>query len=108
MAELWGQITTAQGSAVALLAAVFLLVVFGRLIPLRQMEALRKDKDAQIATWRAVAEREAAARQEVQRQNGELLELARTAGHVLTALPTPQQEVTASAPVAQLPAAPAP
>lgn len=106
MGELWGQVSITQGGAGALLAIVALLVFFGRLIPLRQLEALRKDKDQQIATWRAVAEREAAARMEIQRQNGELLELARTAGHVLTAFPTPPQGVTASAPVAQAPSAP--
>jgi hypothetical protein len=104
--ELWGQVSITQGGAAAIVAPIVLLVLLGRLVSLRQLEALRKDKDEQIATWRATAEREAAARMEIQRQNGELLELARTAGHVLTAFPTPPQGVTASAPVAQLPTAP--
>lgn len=107
MGEVWGQISITQGGAAALLAVFVLLVLLGRLVPLRTLEARLKDRDEQLQaeraeknTWRATAERESAARLALQAQNGELLELARTAGHVLTALPTPTG-VTASAPVDQ-------
>lgn len=114
MAELWGQVNLAQGGAVAVLAVVFLLVVFGRLVPLRQLEALRKDKNEQLAevraerdTWRAAAQSEAVARQTLQAQTAESLELSRTAVHLLTAMPLPSANgVTASAVVQ--PASPAP
>lgn len=109
MGELWAQVPVAQGGAVAILAIFVLLIAFGRLVPLRTLEARLKDKDEQLQAeraekgiWRAAAERESSARRALQSQNGELLELARTAGHVLGALPQPaRQEVTAGAPVDQ-------
>lgn len=107
MAQLWGSISVTQGGAAALLAIVVLLILFGRIVPLRMLESLRRDKDEQIQTWRAAYEGERAARLDLQAQNGVLLESARTMGHVLGALPQPaRQEVTAGAPVDQAPAPP--
>lgn len=114
MDQLWGQISITQGGAAAILAVLVLLILLGRLVPLRYLDALRKDKNEQLTevrserdNWRAAAEREATARMAAQEQLGELMELARTAGHVLGALPQPaRQEVTAGAPVDQAPAPP--
>jgi hypothetical protein len=102
-----------QGGAVAILSIVALLVFLGRLVPRRTLDDLRADRDARIQeiaaerdTWRAAHRESEAARQVAQGQVGELLELSRTAGHVLTALPQPaSQEVTASGSVASTPTA---
>lgn len=112
MGEVLAQVNVAQVGASGILAFLVLLVLLGRLVPRKTLEDLRADKNEQLAatraerdTWKQAALDEAATCRALQAQNGELLELARTAGHVLTSLPT-GQEVTASAPVAQLPAAP--
>lgn len=113
MEEFLGQ-TGFQLSAAAILAVVILLVLTGRLVPRRTLEDAREDRElrarelaAERDTWRVAAERECAARIELQGQMAELLELSRTAAHVLSALPQPvSQGVTASAALARLPDAP--
>lgn len=107
MGELWAQIPIAQGGAVAILAIVVLLVLMGRIVPRRTLDDLRADRDARIReiaaerdTWRAAHGVSEEARHDAQGQVRELLELSRTAGHVLGALPQPAgREVTAGAPV---------
>lgn len=109
MADFFGGINIAQGGAVAILGVVFLLVMLGRLVPRRTVEDLRADRDARLGevsrerdTWREAHRESEEARHLLQAQVGELLELSRTAGHVLAALPAPQG-VTTSASLAQLP-----
>jgi hypothetical protein len=114
--ELWDQAGVLQLSAATILAIVILLVLTGRLVPRRQVEDLREDRDRRIReisserdTWRLVAEREAAARAQLQESTLELQELSRTAVHLLSALPTPPgREVKAGAPLGPLPPPPAP
>jgi hypothetical protein len=113
--ELWDQAGFLQLSAATILAVVILLILTGRLVPRRQVEDLREDRELRIReisaerdTWRVVAEREAAARAQSQESTMELLELSRTAVHLLSALPSPSgREVTAGAPLGPLPPPPA-
>lgn len=92
MNELLG-INVAQGGAVALVTLVVLLIFFGKLVPRSVLEDVRQDRDARIAealaerdTWRDAHKESETARIEAQNQVGELLELSRTADHVLRAL----------------------
>jgi hypothetical protein len=90
--ELMG-INVAQGGAVAILAVVVLFIVRGSLVPRSVLEDVRKDRDARVAeilaerdTWRDAHRESERARVEAQSQVGELLELSRTADHVLRSL----------------------
>lgn len=92
MSELLG-INIAQGGAAALVALVVLMILLGRLVPRSVLEDVRADRDARVAeiaaerdTWRTAHRESEAARQEAQSQAGELLELSRTADHVLRAI----------------------
>jgi hypothetical protein len=119
--ELWDQVGFLQASAGTIVLIGLLLIFTGRLVPRRTVEDVREDRDARLAdrdarirelaaerdTWRAACERSEVARMELQAQTAEQLELSRTAVHLLAALPQ-ASGVTASAPVAQLPAAPTP
>ncbi len=75
-----------------LLVLVVLLILTGRLVPRSTLVDMREERD----TWRAAHSESEAARQAEREQVTELLELSRTAGHVLTALPR-AREVTAGA-----------
>lgn len=102
MAELMG-INLAQGGAVALLALVVLMIFTGRLVPRRTYDDLIQERD----TWRTAHTRSEEARQVERDQTQELLELSRTAGRVLTALPRrPREEVETVDPLDQVPAPP--
>jgi hypothetical protein len=113
--ELWDQVGFLQASAGTIVLIGLLLIFTGRLVPRREdRDARLADRDARIRelaaerdTWRAACERSEVARMELQAQTAEQLELSRTAVHLLAALPQ-ASGVTASAPVAQLPAAPTP
>jgi hypothetical protein len=90
--ELLG-INVASGGAAALVTLVVLLILMGRLVPRSVLEDVRKDRDARVAevigerdTWRDAHRESEAARMESQAQVGELLELSRTADHVLRAI----------------------
>ncbi|NUS16301.1 MAG: hypothetical protein HOY69_33705 [Streptomyces sp.] len=83
-----------QGGATAVLVVVVLLILRGRLVPRSVLEDIRADRDARIAelaaerdSWRAAHDRSEVARHIAQDQAGELLELARTADHMLRSLP---------------------
>jgi hypothetical protein len=102
MTEIYGIATSDLGAA-ALVGVVVLLVLTGRLVPRSHLSDLRADRDARIQeiagerdTWRDAHQVSEEARREAQDQVGELLELSRTADHVLRSLPRPG-EVTASA-----------
>lgn len=92
MTELLG-VNVASGGAVALVTLVVLLIFFGKLVPRSVLEDVRKDRNDRIAevvaerdTWREAHRVSEAARIEAQSQVGELLELSRTADHVLRAI----------------------
>lgn len=92
MNELLG-VNVAQGGAAALVTLVVLLILMGRLVPRSVLEDVRKDRDARVSevlserdTWRDAHRESEAARMEAQAQVGELLELSRTADHVLRAI----------------------
>lgn len=105
MVDLLGFRPTDLG-AVALVGIIVLLVLRGQLVPRRQIEDLRTDKDQQIEdlraerdTWRRAHDRSEEARREAQDQAGEMLEMSRTAGYFFNALPQPRRsrEVSADA-----------
>jgi F0F1-type ATP synthase membrane subunit b/b' len=90
--ELLG-INVAQGGAAALVTLVVLLILLGRLVPRSVLQDVRADRDARIAeiaaerdTWRDAHKESESARMDAQSQVGELLELSRTADHVLRSL----------------------
>lgn len=92
MSELMG-INVAQGGAVALVTLVVLLIFFGKLVPRRVLEDVRSDRNDRVKelaaerdTWRNAYVESEKARLEAQNQVGELLELSRTADHVLRSL----------------------
>lgn len=92
MNELLG-INVAQGGAAALVTLVVLLILLGRLVPRSVLQDVRADRDARLAeiaaerdTWRDAHRESESARVEAQAQVGELLELSRTADHVLRAI----------------------
>ncbi|MDX3527126.1 hypothetical protein P1P75_11900 [Streptomyces sp. ID05-39B] len=92
MNELLG-VNIAEGGAAALVTLVVLLIFLGRLVPRSVLEDVRKDRDARVAeilaerdTWRDAHRESERARMEAQSQVGELLELSRTADHVLRAI----------------------
>lgn len=83
-----------QGGAVTVVAAIVMLILRGSLVPASVLRDLRADRDARIAeiaaerdTWRAAHEASETARHTAQEQVGELLELSRTADHLLRSLP---------------------
>lgn len=84
MSELFG-INVANGGAIGLLALVFLFVLTGKLIPRRTHEDLIADRD----NWRSAYLESEKARKAEHEQTGELLEMARLGGNILTALPRP-------------------
>lgn len=93
MSEISGVTLLMQGGAWTIVAFVVLLVFRGNLVPRSVLEDVRKDRDARIAevigernTWRDAHKESEAARIDAQHQVGELLELSRTADHVLRAL----------------------
>lgn len=82
MSEIFG-INPVQGGATALLALVILLILTGRLVPRSVLRDTQLDRDY----WRAACAEEAKARRDERDLTKELLEVARTADQVLTALP---------------------
>jgi DNA/RNA endonuclease G (NUC1) len=83
----WTAVLTPSLGATGLLAGVVIMILTGRLVPRRQLDDLRSDKDAQIETWKTAYER-AMEGQDVQRGHiVALLEANRTATHVIQALP---------------------
>lgn len=74
--------------ASGILVIVVLLVLRGGLIPRQVHEDRMKDKDAQVEYYRTAYEREVARGVELTSQVTTLMEVASTAEHVLTSLPT--------------------
>lgn len=84
MSEVFG-VNPVDAGAGALLALVILLILTGRLIPRRTHEDVITDRD----NWRNAFLQSEAARKVEHDQTGELLEMAKLGGHILTALPHP-------------------
>lgn len=82
MTEIFG-LDIAQGGAAGLLCLVVVMVLTGRLVPRSALEDARADRDY----WRAAHAEEVSARQAERGLTNELLEVARTADHVLASLP---------------------
>jgi hypothetical protein len=90
-----------QGGATAVLVVVILLILAGRLVPRRVVSDIRSDRDDRIAemreevlTWRTAYETSEKAREVIQNQFGELLELARTTDQFIRAIsvhPSPER-----------------
>lgn len=95
MNEIFGVAPTDAG-AVALLTLVVLFILTGRLIPRRTHEDVIADRDK----WQQAYFESEKARGLEHEQTGELLQMARLGGDLLTALPRPGQSadegVTAS------------
>ncbi|TXS39701.1 hypothetical protein [Streptomyces sp. t39] len=99
MSELFG-LKVGDAGAIGLVVIVVLLILTGRLVPRSTVEDVRADRDARLAeltserdTWRDAHKESEVARQVAQGQVGELLELSRTADHLLRSLPQPDWEV---------------
>ncbi len=86
MSEVFG-INPGDAGAAALLVLVVLLILTGRLIPRRTHEDVLADRER----WRQAFLESEAARKVEHEQTGELLEMAKLGGHILTALPHPVQ-----------------
>ncbi|THA56091.1 hypothetical protein [Streptomyces sp. A1136] len=97
MTELFGLSPTDLGVS-GLLVLVVLLILTGRLVPRSTLLDMREERD----TWRAAHTESEAARQAEREQVTELLELSRTAGHVLTSLPR-AKEVDSDGALAAMP-----
>lgn len=105
MTDVFTAVNPVQGGAVGLLAIVVLMVLTGRLVPRSTLQDMRDERD----TWRAAHTASEEARQLEREQVGELMEMARIGGHILTSLPYPGQaqgEVSAGGPVDQAPGPP--
>ncbi|MET9909666.1 hypothetical protein ABZZ74_23175 [Streptomyces sp. NPDC006476] len=84
MSEVFG-INASDAGLGALLTLVILLILTGKLIPRRTHEDVIADRD----NWRSAYLESEKARKVEHEQTGELLEMARLGGHILTALPHP-------------------
>lgn len=100
MTELLG-INASDAGAAGIVILVVLLILLGRLVPRAVLQDVRSDRDARLAeiaterdTWRAAHLESEAARQVAQGQVGELLELSRTADHLLRSLPQAREAST--------------
>ncbi|MEU1421461.1 hypothetical protein [Kitasatospora sp. NPDC005751] len=89
-----------QGGAAAILSAVVMLILVGRLVPRSVLEDVRADRDAQLAelraerdSWKAAHATSEEARHLDQDSVRELLEVARTTEHLMRALPSPKAMV---------------
>jgi hypothetical protein len=84
VSEIFG-IQASDAGLGALLTLVILLILTGRLVPRRTHEDTLADRD----NWRQAYLESEKARKVEHEQTGELLEMARLGGHILTALPHP-------------------
>lgn len=90
----------AQGGAVTVVMTIVVLILRGHLVPrsvLRDLQAVSDARIAELAAerdmWRTAHQVSEEARHMDQSQAREMLELSRTANHVLMSLPRPTEEV---------------
>lgn len=84
LSEIFG-INPSDAGLGALLTLVVLLILTGRLVPRRTHEDVIADRN----NWRQAYLESEKARNAEHEQTGELLEMAKLGGHILTALPRP-------------------
>lgn len=98
----FSKLPLATGSATALLGLVLLMVLLGKLVPRSALEDARADADQarkdrdkaleekqrEVELWRSAFISEVGTTRELSSQNSMLMEVARTADHVLRSLPT--------------------
>lgn len=98
----WSKLPLATGSATALLGLVLLMVLLGKLVPRSALDDARKDaeqvraerdkaieaKEQEVNLWRSAFINEVGTTRELSSQVTQLMEVARTADHVLRSLPT--------------------
>lgn len=101
------ELPLATGSATALLGFVLLMVLFGKLVPRSTLDDARQDaervrrerdraledKQREIDLWRSAFLNEVGTTRELSSQNSQLMEVARTADHVLRSLPAGSGDV---------------
>lgn len=97
-----------QGGAVTIVMTIVMLILRGSLVPHSVIRDLRADRDTRIKelaaerdTWRTAHQLSEEARHVAQAQVGELLELSRTADHLLRSLPRSPSTGVSSAPAHQ-------
>jgi hypothetical protein len=97
----FSKLPLATGSATALLGMVLLLVLLGKLVPRSALDDARKDaeqvrkerdkaledKQREVELWRSAFINEVGTTRELSSQVTQLMEVARTADHVLRSLP---------------------
>lgn len=97
----FSKLPLATGSATALLGLVLLLVLLGKLVPRSHLDDAQKavekaesdrdkrvdEKQREVDLWRSAFISEVGTTRELSSQVTELMELARTANHVLRSLP---------------------
>jgi len=97
----FSKLPLATGSATALLGLVLLLVLLGKLVPRSALDDARKDaeqvrkerdkaledKQREVDLWRSAFINEVGTTRELSSQVTQLMEVARTADHVLRSLP---------------------
>ncbi|MCX4816787.1 hypothetical protein OG601_47565 [Streptomyces sp. NBC_01239] len=88
MSEIFG-INPSDVGLGALLTLAVLLILTGKLVPRRTHEDVIADRD----NWRQAYLESEKARKAEHEQTGELLEMAKLGGHILTALPHPGRTV---------------
>lgn len=89
MSEIFG-INPSDVGLGALLTLTILLILTGKLVPRRTHEDVIADRD----NWRQAYLESERARKAEHEQTGELMEMARLGGHILTALPRAGQSDT--------------
>lgn len=97
----FSKLPLATSSATALLGLVLLMVLLGKLVPRSALDDARKDaeqvrkerdnalaeKQREVDMWRSAFLNEVGTTRELSSQNSQLMEVARTAEHVLRSLP---------------------
>jgi hypothetical protein len=78
--------------ATGILAVVVLLILRGNLIPRSVHEDRIRDKDAEVSYYQQALEREQRRGDVLAAQNETLMEVGKTAEHVLNSLPTPSSQ----------------
>lgn len=86
VSELTSYLSPAIGSG-GVVVLVVILVLRGLLVPRSTLDMVRAEKDQQVETWRAIAERAQELTSVQQDQIVSLLDTARTTRHVLEVLP---------------------
>ena len=101
MADLIGA-GAVQGGAVTVVMTIVVLILRGHLVPrsvLRDLQAVADARIAELAAerdmWRSAHQVSEEARHMDQSQAREMLELSRTANHVLMSLPKPEEVASA-------------